>query len=186
MATQEGSNAGVSFGQNFAILNLDWMPLLINAIAEATEGKTLIDNYIRWNDAMHQKIRRPLTIFTSLTLNRGQPELERNKPFAKLIAPFGSCEEGSPNVGIDSRFALDEKDIVLQKTRWSATTSNNLEQILRAQHIDTVATVREIKCLVLMYTDLGLFLVRIETLRSCYGYRLSTVRSESQHLCHRR
>jgi nicotinamidase-related amidase len=145
MATQETSRPGVSFGQNFAILNLDWMPLLINAVEETTEGKTLINNYIQWNDAVHHKVRRPLTIFTTLAFNRGQPELESNTPFAKLIAPFGSCEDGSPNVGIDSRFTLDEKDTVLRKTRWAATTGNNLEQILRAQHIDTVVIVCEIR-----------------------------------------
>ncbi|OKO95643.1 hypothetical protein PENSUB_11155 [Penicillium subrubescens] len=39
MSTQEASDSTVSFGQIYAILNLDWMPLLINAVAETTEGK---------------------------------------------------------------------------------------------------------------------------------------------------
>lgn len=156
MVSHNGSITSVSFGQNFAILNLDRMPLLINAVADITEGNTLINNYIRWNDAVHQKSRRPLTIFTSLTFSHGQLGLESNKPFAELIAPFGSCEEGSPNVGIDARFALDEKDIALRKTRWAATTGNNLEQILKAQHIDTVVIVCEPAYLALLPVALTL------------------------------
>lgn len=119
------------------------MPLLINAVAETTEGKTLINNYIQWNDAAHSKPRHILTIFTTLAFHLGSQSWKENKAFAKLIGPFGSCEEGSPKVGIDSRFTLDERDIVLRKTSWAATTGNNLEQILRAQHINTVIIVCE-------------------------------------------
>ncbi|KAJ5092546.1 cysteine hydrolase family protein [Penicillium alfredii] len=128
----------VNFGQHYAILNLDWICLLINAIEETPEGKSMIASCSIWNDAVHSKSKRPLTIFTTLAFNRGQLELEANKPFARLIAPFGSFEDGSPGVKIDSRFMVDEKDVVLRKTRWSATTGNNLEQILKAQGIDTV------------------------------------------------
>lgn len=32
----------LSFGDNYAVLNLDWMPLLINAVKETTEGQSLI------------------------------------------------------------------------------------------------------------------------------------------------
>jgi hypothetical protein len=74
MADQETSGSGLTFGQNFAILNLDWMPLLINSVAETTERKTLINNYIQWNDAIHRKTRRPLTVFTTLAFNRGQQQ----------------------------------------------------------------------------------------------------------------
>lgn len=84
------------------------------------------------------KSDRPLTVFTTLTFNRGQPESEANKLFARLIATFGSLEDRSPGVKVDFRFLIDKKDVVLQKTRWSATTGTNLEPILRAQGIDTV------------------------------------------------
>ncbi|OBT67286.1 hypothetical protein VE03_02623 [Pseudogymnoascus sp. 23342-1-I1] len=128
----------VDFGQHYAVLNLDWMSLLINAIEETPEGKSMIASCSKWNDAVHSKSNRPLTVFTSLAFNRGQPELEVNKPFARLIAPFGSFEDGSPGVNIYPHFTVDEKDVVLRKTRWSATTGNNLKQILKAQRIDTV------------------------------------------------
>lgn len=131
----------VDFGQHYAILNLDWICFLINAIEETPEGKSMIASCSKWNDAVHSKTNRPLTIFTTLAFNRGQPELEANKPFSRLIAPFGSFEDRSPGVKIDPRFTVDKKDVVLRKTRWSATTGSNLEQILRAQGIDTVVIV---------------------------------------------
>lgn len=134
-------SASANFGPNYAILNLDWMSVLINAVEETAEGKKLVANLSRWNDAVHQKGNRPLTIFTTLAFARGQPEVEANKPFSRLIAPFGSFEDGSPNTAIDPRFEIDDGDVVLRKTRWSATTGSNLEQILKARGIDTVVIV---------------------------------------------
>ena len=132
-----------NFGQHYAILNLDWMSILIGAVENTPEGQALIANYIRWDEAVHQKTPRPLTIFTSLSFSHGQPEIERNKPFANLIAPFGTFEAGSPEAQIDSRFKVDEKDVVLPKTRGAATTGNALEQILKAQGIETVIIVSD-------------------------------------------
>lgn len=140
MATPESA---VDFGNNYAILNLDWMTILTNAVEDTPEGKAMIANCSKWNNAVHQKKHRPLTVFTTLVFNRGQPELERNKPFSRLIAPFGSFEKDTPAASIDSRFTIDSSDIVLRKTRWSATTGSNLEQILKAQGIDTVVIVYE-------------------------------------------
>lgn len=131
----------VNFGERYAVLNLDWISILMNAIESTPEGKSMIASCAKWNDAVHSKRNRPLTVFTTLTFRRGQPELEANKPFARLISSFPSFEHGSPGVDIDPRFTVDEKDVVLWKTRWSATTGNNLEQILKAQGIDTVIIV---------------------------------------------
>ncbi|KAJ5924075.1 cysteine hydrolase family protein [Penicillium verhagenii] len=131
-------NGKVDFGQNYAVLNLDWMPLLLNPIEESPEGQSLIANYSQWNNVVHKMSDRPLTIFTTLQFNRGQSDVKPNTPFSKLIEPFGTLETGSPGVGIDPRFTVDEEDVVLSKTRWSATTGNNLEQLLKAQDIDTV------------------------------------------------
>ncbi|KAJ5281241.1 Isochorismatase hydrolase [Penicillium angulare] len=132
------SNDTPNFGKRFAVLNLDWMHILTNAIQGTDEGKKYIHSCSRWNDAVHQLDPRPLTVFSTLAFTRGQPEVEANKPFARLIFPFGSFEAGSKDTQIDSRFLVDDKDIVLQKTRWSATTGSSLEQILKAQGIDTV------------------------------------------------
>lgn len=131
----------LSFGEHYAILNIDWMSVLINAVEETPEGKALFSSLTRWNNAIHRRVNQPLTIFTTLAFSRGQPEVETNKPFSRLIASFGSFEEGSPNTAIDPRFMIDKNDILLQKTRWSVTTGSNLEQILKAQGIDTVIIV---------------------------------------------
>lgn len=130
------------FGQRYAILNLDWMRLMIGAVQDTPDGQALIANYAQWNNAVHQKDPRPLSIFTTLSFKRGQPEVESNKPFGKLIAPFGTLDADDPGIQIDDRFAVDEKDVMLSKTRWAATTGSTLEQILRAQNIDTVIIVR--------------------------------------------
>lgn len=82
-----------------------------------------------------------MNIFTTLAFVHGQPEVEQGKPFAKLIAPFGGFKTGTPETQIDKRDTVDEQDIVLTKTRWSAASGNALEQILKAQNIDTVIIV---------------------------------------------
>ncbi|PYH92667.1 cysteine hydrolase family protein [Aspergillus ellipticus CBS 707.79] len=128
----------LSVGDNYAILSLDWMSVLLNAIEQTVEGQALIKNYPKWNDAVHQKSPRPLTIFTTLSFQHGQPEVQPNTPFARLIELFGTFETGSPGVQIDPQFQLDGQDLVLSKTRWSATSGNTLVQILKARGVDTV------------------------------------------------
>lgn len=44
----------LNFGQRYAILNLDWMALLLGAVASTPEGQTLIQNYTQWNEAVHK------------------------------------------------------------------------------------------------------------------------------------
>jgi nicotinamidase-related amidase len=136
------SESPLSFGQHYAVLNLDWMSLLVDGIKDTTVGREFITNCSVWNDAVHQKDPRPLTIFTTLFFsNPSQPELAEDSPFTRLLRGYGKFEKGSPGVQISSQFTVDEKDIILQKTRWYAGAGNNLEQILRAQNIDTVIIV---------------------------------------------
>ncbi|KAL3464798.1 Isochorismatase-like protein [Aspergillus heterothallicus] len=130
----------LSFAPPYAILHLDLMPILINAIKPTAAGQEFISNMNKWINAAHIKTPRPLTIFSTLAFHEGQPELAPASPFERLIAPFGGVfERGSENA-IDQRFSVDEYggDIVLEKTRWSATVGNALEQILRARGIKTV------------------------------------------------
>ncbi|KZF21695.1 Isochorismatase hydrolase [Xylona heveae TC161] len=138
VVAQQSPEGALTFGKNYAILNLDWMAVLIDAVKNTTEGQSFISNCSRWNDAVHEKDPRPLTIFTSLSFHHGQPELAKGAPFTKLLQGFGSLTTGSPGVQIASNFTVDEKDIVLQKTRFYAGAGNALEQILKAQNIDTV------------------------------------------------
>lgn len=97
----------LSFGDSYAILNLDWMPLLINAVKDTPEGQALIMNCTKWNNAVHQKYPRPLTVFSTLSFNPGQPEVQPGSPFGNMIAPYGSLTNGSPKVQIDERFKVD-------------------------------------------------------------------------------
>ncbi|PHH90641.1 hypothetical protein CDD83_3046 [Cordyceps sp. RAO-2017] len=136
--TPTHSAGGVSFGNNYAILNLDLMTILVDTAKGTAAGDTFIHNFSRWNETVHRKEPRPLTIFTSLSLSSGEPELARDAPFTKLVHSFGSFEAGSKDVGLSPSLLLDENDIVLQKTRWYAGAGNSLEQILRAQKVDTV------------------------------------------------
>ncbi len=133
----------LNFGQHYAVLNLDWISLLLDSIKDTSVGQEFITNCVRWNNAVHQKDPRPLTIFTSLFFsNPSQPELGKGSPFSRLLQGYGTFETGSSGVQIDSNFMVDEKDIILQKTRWYAGAGNSLEQILRAQNINTVIIVR--------------------------------------------
>ena len=135
------TNSSLSFGDHYAVLNLDWMSVLINAVKDTHEGQAMIENCSKWNDAVHQKSPHPLTVFSALSFNPGQPEVQPNSPFANLIVPYGEFRNDSPEVQIDGHFKIHKEDVVLQKTRWSATMGNSLEQILRAQNIKTVIIV---------------------------------------------
>ncbi|KAI1391786.1 Isochorismatase hydrolase [Hypoxylon trugodes] len=138
VTTHQEVEETLTFGKNYAVLNLDLMTVLINAVKDTTNGREFISNCSRWNDAVHKKESRPLTIFTTLFFNSGEPELAKTAPFGKLLEGFGSFAAKSDAVQIAPNFTTDEKDIVLQKTRWYAGAGNSLEQILRAQNIDTV------------------------------------------------
>ena len=149
MATSaEPAPAASGFGQHYAILNLDLMSILIEAVEDTDAGQDFMANCARWNEAVHKKETRPLTIFTTLFFaHHTQPELASSKeaPFVKLLDTMrANFVKGSPAVQIDSRFSVDENDIVLQKTRCYAGAGNSLEQILQAQNIDTVIIVSRI------------------------------------------
>ncbi|KAG8420287.1 hypothetical protein J3459_011192 [Metarhizium acridum] len=132
------ANEPLKFGGNFAVLNLDWMSVLFDAIKDDRKCQALMESCAKWNDAVHQKSPRPLTIFTTLSFNPGQPEVKPGSPFARLIAPYCEFAHGSAEVAIAQHFKVDEHDLILQKTRWSATMGSTLEQVLRSQNIDTV------------------------------------------------
>lgn len=135
------TNSPLSFGSNCAILNLDWMTILIDAVKNTPDGQAMIANCTEWNDAVHLKTPRPLTIFSTLSFSPNQYEVASDSPFASLIAPSGDFKDDSSEVRICDVFKVDEKDLILRKTRWSATTGSALEQILKAQNIKTVVIV---------------------------------------------
>lgn len=172
---QDNSDGLPTFGHRYAVLNLDLMTILVDAIKGTPAGDTFIANCRRWNDAVHQKDPRPVSIFTSLFFDHKHLELKHDSPFEKLISGFGSFEVGSKEVQIAPEFQVDDKDIVLQKTRWYAGAGNALEQILKAQNIDTVIIVGNSVILVRM----GLIrasVVRVNPLRGRDEHHLPIIR----------
>lgn len=141
--TQTSEQKPLSFGKNFAVLNLDWMTLLIEAVRETQEGKSFIANCRRWNDAVHAHNPRPRVFFSSLHFSRGELELASDSPFTELVRGYGSFTTGSPAVQIAPDFNVEEGDVFLQKTRWFAGAGNGLQQMLSSQKIDTVVIVRQ-------------------------------------------
>lgn len=139
--TQQPTGRRLTFGKNYAVLNLDLMSILIDAIKDMAVGKAFVSNCTRWNDAVHQKDPRPLTIFSSLSFTPGEMGLGKDAPFSRLVEGFGSFATGPSGTQIAPDFKVDSQDIILQKTRWYAGAGNSLKQILRTQNIDTVIVV---------------------------------------------
>ncbi|KAI1778755.1 Isochorismatase hydrolase [Hypoxylon cercidicola] len=115
--TQQFGEGALTFSKSYAVLNLDWMTILID---------------------VHRKSPQPPVIFTTLFFNPGELELANDAPFSKLVRGFGPFAAGSAEVQIAPQFTVDERDVILLKTRWYAGAGNDLEQILKAQAIDTV------------------------------------------------
>lgn len=130
-----------SFSKRYAVLNLDWMPLFIDAVKDTPQ-----------RPGIHHPVERSCAPVVSSSLDHlyrsclqsCQCEVQNNTPFARLIAPFSVPENGLSEGRIDPRLRVDGEDIVLRKTRWSATMGNSLEQTLRAQGIDTVVIVCDV------------------------------------------
>jgi hypothetical protein len=165
----------ISFGQAYAVLNLDWMTCLIDSIKDTSVGQEFIASCSQWNDAVRQKVPRPLNIFTTLTFStHSQPELAPDSHFAGLIKDYGTFERGLRAVQIDDNFVTDDEDIILQKTRWYAGSGNSLEQILRAQKIETVVIVCSRTPQVLIILNI-ILIVRIEPFWSRHEHSVPAI-----------
>src|SRR5688572_21203520 len=102
-----------SFGNKYAVLNLDLMNILVDAVRSDPAGQAFIANCSRWIDAVHNKPEPPLTIFTSLFFSDAtQPEVKKGAPFAKLISSFGSFVKGTPPTEIAPEFPVKDSDLV--------------------------------------------------------------------------
>lgn len=133
------TNSSLSFGRHYAVLNLDLINALINPIANTTEAQTWINCTSTWIDAVHAQNPPPLSIFTRIYFtNPSQPELGPSTPFRQVGGALGASNDS--NTFIYPAFNVDEAagDAVLAKTRYYAGFGNSLEEILRAQQIDTV------------------------------------------------
>ena len=133
------SNETLSFGQHYAVLNLDLINGLVSPIANTTPGSAFVSNTARWINAVHAQNPPPLSIFTRIYFtNSHKPEIAPGIPFAKVGSALGTASD--PETHLYPAFHVDEAagDAVLQKTRYYAGAGNALEEILSTQQIDTV------------------------------------------------
>ncbi|RDW61826.1 cysteine hydrolase [Aspergillus mulundensis] len=138
-ASTSASNTIPTFGQNYAVLNLDLINGVVSPLAETSEGQAWINNTSTWIDAVHVQSPRPLTIYTRIYYSSPlAPELSPDIPFYKAAAAFGNITESDPVTQIYLAFAPAETDVVLRKSRYYAGDGNSLEEILRTQRVDTV------------------------------------------------
>ncbi|RMY72623.1 hypothetical protein D0863_04401 [Hortaea werneckii] len=131
--------ANLTFGRHYAVLNLDLINALIDPIASTPEAQTWINSTSCWIDAVHAQQPPPLSIWTRIYFtNPSQPELGPSTPFRQIGGALGAANDS--NTFIYPAFHVDEAagDAVLAKTRYYAGFGNSLEEILRAQQIDTV------------------------------------------------
>lgn len=135
------TNSSLSFGKHYAVLNLDLINGLVSSIASTPAGQSFISNTATWIDAVHAQQPSPLTIFTRIYFaNAQKPEVAPYGGFAQVASSLGQGTMDMNATMIYPAFDVDEDDgdVVLQKTRYYAGTGNALEEILRAQSIDTV------------------------------------------------
>ncbi|KAJ6000008.1 hypothetical protein N7481_000417 [Penicillium waksmanii] len=127
-----------NFGQRYVILNLDWMALLLGAVETTPEGQALIQRTTLKGMTPSTKI---ISSFDHLHNTRFYPwptGSGRWKAFCEAYYSVWRIKTGTPETKIDKRFIVDENDVILAKTRWSATSGSAPKQILKAQNIDTV------------------------------------------------
>jgi nicotinamidase-related amidase len=136
---QEVADEPVSFGKNYAVLNLDLINAIVTPIAATPEGRTFIKNTAKWIDAVHDVEPAPLSIFTRIYFsNELKPELKANSGFAELVEGITTEDDNSTAIYPGFEVKQDIGDIVLRKTRYYAGDGNALEEVLRAQKIKTV------------------------------------------------
>ncbi|KAK5008238.1 hypothetical protein LTR28_004254 [Elasticomyces elasticus] len=133
------TNSSLSFGRHYAVLNLDLVNALVAPLNSSAAGRAFISNTARWINAVHAQKPAPLSIFTRIYFsNSRKPEIGPASPFRLVGGALGNASD--PRTALYPAFAADEVagDVVLQKSRYYAGAGNGLEEILRAQQIDTV------------------------------------------------
>ena len=139
IASTVASNESLSFGQHYAVLNLDLINGLVSPLASSPAGSAFIANTATWINAVHAQTPPPLSIFTRIYFsNARKPEVKPGSGFASVSAPLGTANATATQIYPSFRVDEGAGDVVLQKTRYYAGTGNALEEILRAQGIDTV------------------------------------------------
>lgn len=132
----------LSFGRNYAVLNLDYIVGIAGALTNSTPaGQAFLANSLTWIDAVHAQDPPPLSIYTRIYFSAStKPEIGPNAPFANVGGDLGTIDDPLTELlpEIDERVDESLNDVVIAKTRYYAGAGNALEQILSTQGIDTV------------------------------------------------
>ena len=132
-------NKQFSFGRPYAVLNLDLISAIVSSVENTPAGKAWISNTAKWIDSVHAQNPAPLSIFTRIYFsNSHKPEIGPKSPFAQVGGALGTANDELTK--LYPAFDVDREagDVVLPKTRYYAGAGNALEEILKAQQIDTV------------------------------------------------
>ncbi|KAF2089026.1 Isochorismatase hydrolase [Saccharata proteae CBS 121410] len=139
-ASAAASSSPLSFGRHYAVLNLDLINGLVSTVEATTAGQAFINSTATWIDAVHAQSPPPISIWTRIYFfNDLKPEIKPGSGFEQVASSLGNATEDTTQTQIyDAFHVLEDYDVVLKKARYYAGTANALEQILRAQSIDTV------------------------------------------------
>ncbi|MGA7741911.1 MAG: isochorismatase family cysteine hydrolase [Polyangia bacterium] len=119
-----------------AVLIMDYENQILGMLPEKTQV-AILDNA----SAILKQARQAHlpVIYVVVRFREGYPEVSRqNKRFAGL-KESGRLREGTPGAEIDARVAPQPGDIVVTKRRVGAFSTTDLESILRANNISTLA-----------------------------------------------
>lgn len=135
------NNTTFSFGQHYAVLNLDLINGLVGSISSTSEGIAWINSTATWINAVHAQKPPPLSIFTRIySINALNPDIAGG-----FTQTFAGLKPGTMNQSATELYPaftpLSDYDVVLSKVRYYAGTANELELILSSQKIDTVILV---------------------------------------------
>ena len=174
------TNASLSFGQHYAVLNLDLIEGLVSGINTTAAGQAFITNTANWIDTVHQQTPPPLSIFTRIYFSNAQrPEIAPSDPFFQVAVSLGNATATSPQSQLYHAFSTIPADVVLRKSRYYAGDGNSLEEILSSQKIDTVILVGvQLKILATAEDADMMFAVRHPNFRRHPQHGVSPVRSQ--------
>lgn len=120
------NNTSLSFGRNYAVLNLDMINGIYGSFNTTPQGQQLINSTVTWINAVQAQNPPPLTIWTRIYFsNVLRPELGVGVPFQKVIGGLGNITESSPAGQIYGAFKpLQNRDVIMPKTRLYAGESS--------------------------------------------------------------
>ena len=119
-----------------AVLIMDYENQILSMLPEKTQAAVLDNASAILKEARQAHL--PI-IYVVVRFRDGYPEVNRqNKRFAGL-KESGRLREGTPGAEIEARVAPQAGDIVVTKRRVGAFSTTDLESILRANNISTLA-----------------------------------------------